>query len=171
MAIFATKKAKLAMAIEIEHKYLVDDSSYCLMAAERHEIIQGYLSREHGHTVRVRLWDDKGFITVKGASRGARRLEFEYEIPVEDARQLLELCMPPILVKTRYIVFHDGNRWEVDEFHGDLQGLVTAELEIPAEDYRYTLPPFVGKDVTGDPRYHNSRLGLMNPDSLAGRGE
>ena len=74
--------------------------------------------------------------------------------------QMLSLCEPPIIKKTRYIVMHDGNRWEVDVFHGDLQGLVIAELEVPSEDYQFALPPFVGLEVTGDKRYYNSQLGV-----------
>lgn len=150
------------MGLEIEHKYLVDDTSYRLAASEHHHIVQGYLSREHGRTVRVRTCDDKGYITIKGRSHGASRPEYEYEIPLEDAQQLLLLCPPPVIDKTRHIVWHEGNRWEVDEFHGDLAPLVTAELELPSEDYQYALPPFVGANVTGDPRYHNSRLGVKD---------
>lgn len=86
--------------------------------------------------------------------------EFEYSIPLEDAKEMLSLCEPPVITKTRYIVMHKGNRWEVDEFHGDLQGLVIAELEVPSEGYRFPLPPFVGTEVTGDSRYYNSQLGV-----------
>jgi len=149
------------MATEIEHKYLVKDDSYKQQASELHNIIQGFLSRDPHRTVRIRLWDDKGFITIKGKGDGtAAHPEFEYEIPVEDARQLLHMCEPPLVNKTRHIVLHDGNRWEVDEFHDNLQGLTLAELEIPSLDYRYTLPTWVGKQVTGDPRYYNSQLGV-----------
>ncbi len=148
------------MATEIEHKYLVKDNSYKSLAVERHAISQGYLSRDPGRIVRVRIIDDHAVITIKGKGHGASRPEFEYDIPLDDARQLMTLCLPPVLSKTRHIVVHEGNRWEVDEFGGDLQGLTTAELEIPSEDYAFTLPPFVGKDVTGDPRYCNSQLGL-----------
>ena len=86
--------------------------------------------------------------------------EFEYSIPLEDAKEMLSLCEPPVITKTRYIVMHEGNRWEVDEFHGELQGLVIAELEVPSEEYRFPLPPFVGIEVTGDSRYYNSQLGV-----------
>ena len=148
------------MGIEIEHKFLVKDDSYKLMAISKCEIIQGVLSRVPERTVRVRVCDDKGFITIKGKGCGAAHPEFEYEVPLEDAKQMLTMCDPPVINKTRYIVLHDGNRWEVDEFHGELQGLVIAELEVMSEDYRFTLPPFVGIEVTGDKRYYNSQLGV-----------
>ena len=148
--------------MEIEHKFLVIDDTYRLMACKKSEIKQGFLSRNPERTVRVRVRDDKGYITIKGKSSGAAHPEFEYEIPLDEAMQMIMLCEAPVIEKTRYIVMHDGNRWEVDEFHGDLQGLVIAELEVPNEDYRFPLPPFVGQEVTGDPRYYNSQLGVAN---------
>ena len=148
------------MGMEIEHKYLVNGDSYRLMACETSVIKQGFLSRALERVVRVRVRGDKGFITIKGKGHGASHPEFEYEVPLEDAMEMMSLCEPPIIEKTRYIVMHEGNRWEVDEFHGDLQGLVIAELEVPSEDYSYALPPFVGDEVTGDPRYYNSQLGV-----------
>lgn len=148
------------MATEIEHKYLVHDMSFVAMAVEKHEISQGYLSRDTGRTVRVRIIDDRAVITIKGPNNGATRAEFEYPIPIDDARQLLTLCPPPVIVKTRHIVPFHGNRWEVDVFHDSLDGLILAELEIPSEDYHYDRPPFVGENVTDDRRYYNSQLGL-----------
>ena len=150
------------MGMEIEHKYLVIDDIYKHMASKMSEIKQGFLSRDPERTVRVRVRDDKGFITIKGKGTGAAHPEFEYEVPLDDALQMLELCEPPVIEKTRYMIMHEGNLWEVDEFHGDLQGLVIAELEVPSEDYRFPLPPFVGQEVTGDPRYYNSQLGVAN---------
>lgn len=150
------------MAIEIEHKYLVIGDAYRHDACEKSEVVQGFLSRDPERTVRVRMRDGKGFITVKGKGNGAAHPEFEYEVPADDAVRLLDLCEPPVIVKTRYIVMHEGNRWEVDEFHGDLQGLVIAELEVPSEDYQFPLPAFIGQEVTGDPRYYNSQLGINN---------
>ncbi len=150
------------MAIEIEHKYLVVNDSYKQDASSHSEIWQGYLSRDPAHTIRVRIRDSSACITIKGKSAGAARCEFEYSIPLEDAQQLMQLCEPPIISKTRYIIMHDGNRWEVDEFHGALSGLVIAELEIPDEKYRYRLPAFVGNDVTNDKRFYNSQLGLSS---------
>lgn len=146
------------MAAEIEHKYLVIAPAYQAMASERHELTQGYLSREKGRTVRVRIWDDHAYLTVKGPNNGLERAEFEYEIPVADAQQMIGLCPAPVIVKTRWIVPYEGNRWEIDEFHGVLQGLVTAELEVPAADYEFTTPPFVGREVSDDRRFYNSQL-------------
>jgi CYTH domain-containing protein len=97
-------------------------------------------------------------LTIKGANTGASRPEFEYPIPVDDALQLLQLCPPPIISKTRHIYKYEGNKWEIDEFHGELEGLILAEIEIPSEDYQFKIPAFVGKDVTDDPRYYNSHL-------------
>jgi len=146
------------MATEIEHKYLVTSDEFKQQACSCSEITQGFLSRDPERTVRVRIRDDKGYITIKGKGTGAAHPEFEYEIPLDDARQMLPLCQPPIIEKTRHIVIHEGNRWEVDEFHGQLQGIVLAELEVPNEDYTFPLPPFVGQEVTGDRRYYNSQL-------------
>lgn len=152
----------MIMGIEIEHKYLVKDDSYKRLSDNNSTIRQGFLSRNPERTVRVRVRDDQGFITIKGKGDGAAHPEFEYEIPLDDAVRLMSLCEPPVIEKTRYIVMHDGNRWEVDEFHGNLEGLVIAELEVPSEDYRFSLPPFVGREVTGNPKYYNSQLGI-NP--------
>jgi len=153
------------MGMEIEHKYLVKDSSYVEMACDKSEIKQGFLSRDPERTVRVRIRDDKGYITIKGKGSGPAHPEYEYEVPLEDAMEMMALCVPPIIEKTRYIVLHEDNRWEVDEFHDKLQGLVLAELEVASEDYRFPLPPFIGKEVTGDRRYYNSQLGLETTDS------
>ncbi|MBQ9556862.1 MAG: CYTH domain-containing protein [Muribaculaceae bacterium] len=148
------------MGLEIEHKYLVKDDSYKQLASASSEIRQGFLSRDPERTVRVRTRDKKGYITIKGKGTGAAHPEFEYEVPLEDALQMMSLCKPPVIEKTRYIVQHEGNKWEVDEFHGALQGIVVAELEIPSEDYHFSLPSFIGQEVTGDRRYYNSQLGL-----------
>ena len=148
------------MATEIEHKYLVIADDYRRLACERAEIQQGFLSRDPERTVRVRIRDTRGYITIKGKGEGAAHPEFEYMIPLGDAQQLMAMCEPPVISKTRYIVLHDGNRWEIDEFHDNLQGLVLAELEIPELNYTYRLPAFIGREVTGDRRYYNSQLGL-----------
>lgn len=154
------KSQKLSkMTTEIEHKYLVNDQIYETMASECHHIIQGYLSTEPERTVRVRTYDNRGFVTIKSRNKGASRMEFEYEIPYDDASLMLkELCIKPIIEKYRYIVHFEGEKWEVDRFEGHLQGLVLAEIEIPDEEHTYSLPPFVGKNVTGDARYYNSNL-------------
>lgn len=146
------------MAIEIEHKYLVKNNSFVPMTSDVVNIRQGYLARDKDRTVRVRLTDNKAFVTIKGKGDGVKRPEFEYEIPFLDGEQLLALCLPTVITKTRHIVFHNDNKWEVDVYHGKLEGLITAEIEIPHEGYIYSLPPFVGENVTGYVRYSNAVL-------------
>ena len=146
------------MGIEIEHKYLVVNDKYRNMASSSHRIMQGYLSREPQRTVRIRVKDKQGFITIKGKNVGDTRAEFEYPIPIDDAMQLLSMCLPTVIEKTRYLVPFEGHTWEVDEFHGARQGLVVAEIEIGNSNQQYTLPPFVGQNVTGNPDYYNSNL-------------
>lgn len=128
------------------------------MATGKVEIRQGYLNRNPDRTVRIRTMGDKGFLTVKSRNMGAGRQEFEYEIPGTDAEKILKLSEPGIVEKTRYFVPFDGLLWEVDEFHGSLKGVVVAEVELPHEKAVYSKPPFIGKDITGDPRYYNSNL-------------
>lgn len=146
------------MATEIERKYLVKNDIFKEMATNSSHILQGYLCREPERTVRVRIRDDYGYLTVKGKNTGASRLEFEYEVPLSDAKEMLSLCIPPVLEKIRHIVPFDGHIWEVDEFLGHRSGFVTAEIELSSESEQYSLPPFVGTDVTGDPAYYNSNL-------------
>lgn len=146
------------MAIEIEYKFLVKKDSYKDMASSFCRIKQGYLCREPERTVRVRVKGDRGYLTVKGKNNGASRLEFEYEISRDDAEKMLSMCLPPVLEKTRYFVNYNGHLWEVDEFAGNLSGLVTAEVELQSEDESFDKPDFVGEDVTGNPAYYNSNL-------------
>lgn len=148
------------MAYEIEHKYLVVNSSYKEMAIGKVEICQGYLNRNPDRTVRIRTIGEKGFLTVKSRNHGARRLEFEYEIPLKDAEEILKLAEPGIVKKTRYLVPFAGLLWEVDEFHSSQEGVVVAEVEIPDDGIKYEKPPFIGEDITGDPAYYNSNLKL-----------
>lgn len=146
------------MGKEIERKFLVVGTSFVDRATASHTIAQGYLSTDPDRTVRVRILDDKGFITVKTRNSGAVRGEWEYEIPVADARELLPACLKT-LEKTRYVVpAGDGLRWEVDVFAGRLDGLVLAEIELPEADTPFQKPGFIGEEVTGDPRYYNSNL-------------
>lgn len=146
------------MAIEIEHKYLVVNDAYKKMATAELHIRQGYLNRNPDRTVRVRTINDKGYLTVKGRNQGEHRLEFEYEIPFYDAEEILKLAEPGIVEKTRFVVPFSGLLWEVDEFHGDLTGVVVAEIELPAKGFSYKKPAFIGKEITGDPAYYNSNL-------------
>lgn len=146
------------MAYEIEHKYLVVNDSYKALATGKLEIKQGYLNRDPDRTVRIRTMGKKGFLTVKSRNHGAKRLEFEYEIPVNDAREILKLAEQGIVEKTRYLVPFNGLLWEVDEFHGSLNGVVVAEVELPDPEHCYEKPPFIGAEITGDPAYYNSNL-------------
>lgn len=150
------------MAQEIERKFLVKDDSYKAEAFKATRITQGYLCSAPERTVRVRVKGDKGFITVKGIGNasGASRFEWEKEIPVEDARALLELAEPGVIDKTRYLVkAADGTHtWEVDEFHADNEGLTVAEMELTDENEAFARPDWLGEEVTGDARYYNSAL-------------
>ena len=147
------------MAKEIERKFLVTDPSFKEMSVSRRSIVQAYLNRDPKATVRVRIADEKAFLTVKGKNEGAVRDEWEYNIPVADARGMIARCASGrVIEKTRFIVPFDGANWEVDEFQGELSGLTVAEIELPAADAKFTLPPFVGEEVTGDQRYYNSSL-------------
>lgn len=146
------------MGFEIEHKYLVKDDSYLTMETASYHIRQGYLSRDPKRTVRVRTKNERAFITVKGITRGDARHEFEYEIPLHDAEEMLSICIPPVIEKVRHIVPFAGNIWEVDEFKGDLNHVVIAEVELSSRGEKYSLPPFVGADITGDARYYNSNI-------------
>ena len=150
---------KSAMAKEIERKYLVTDTSYREDAVEKRHIVQAYLNRDPKATVRIRITDDGAYLTIKGKNNGAVRDEWEYAIPVCDARDMIERCATGrVIAKTRYIVPFDGRIWEVDEFGGELEGLTVAEIELPDADALFSLPKFIGNEVTGDPRYYNSSL-------------
>ncbi|MCF8057479.1 MAG: CYTH domain-containing protein [Desulfocapsa sp.] len=146
------------MAIEIERKFLVKDSSWKEGSVGK-LYRQGYLSREKGCIVRVRRVEERAFLTVKGAGDGLSRPEYEYEIPVADGQELLDtLCARPLIEKNRYLVHHAGMVWEVDEFLEDNRGLVVAEIELTSPEQSFEKPPWLGIEVTGDPRYYNSSL-------------
>ena len=146
------------MAVEIERKFLVTDDAW-RNTATGILFRQGYLCTEPERTVRVRLEGDRGKLTIKGKSIGISRSEFEYEIPQQEAVELLDkLCLLPLIEKTRYRVEHAGHWWEVDEFHGDNEGLILAEIELEAEDSEIELPEWVGKEVSGERRYYNACL-------------
>ena len=143
---------------EIERKYLVNSDIYLTLATEKHEVKQGYLCADGIRTVRVRMWDDTGVLTIKGRGNGVSRFEWEKQISKEDAEALFELCQPGRVCKTRYVVPLGELKVEVDVFHGENEGLVFAEIELPAEDYEFTVPEWLGKEVTGDPRYYNAYI-------------
>lgn len=144
------------MAIEIERKFLVTGTDWRQGGGT--VFSQGYLNRDKARTVRVRIAGAKAFLTIKGASQGATRAEFEYEIPLADAEQLLALCEGPIIQKVRRVLVHAGSTWEVDEFEGPNAGLVVAEIELTSEDQVFERPPWLGQEVTDDVRYFNSNL-------------
>ena len=144
------------MALEIERKFLVTGAQWRRPDAQR--LSQGYLSRDKQRTVRVRIAGEQAFLTIKGETRGATRAEFEYEIPVADAGQLLAMCEGPLVEKLRHVLVHAGHTWEVDEFLGDNQGLVVAEIELASEQAPFDKPDWLGREVTDDPRYYNSNL-------------
>lgn len=148
------------MALEVERKFLVTGDQW--RRAEGVLLRQGYLSTRPERTVRVRVEGAKATLTVKGVNRGAARTEFEYEIPLEDADELLRLCERPLIEKVRRRVEHEGLVWEVDEFLGGNRGLVVAEVELDREDRPLTKPSWVGEEVTRDPRFYNANL-VANP--------
>ena len=151
------------MAKEIERKFLVKDSWQPQSSGIK--IAQGYLSTVPERTVRVRIKGNRGYLTIKGKNQGISRAEFEYEIPVQDAEELLQLAEQPILVKTRYLEKQGDFTWEVDVFAGENQGLVVAEIELPAEDAEFSRPAWLGQEVSGDVRYYNANL-IKCPFSL-----
>ena len=154
------------MPFEIERKFLVK-GDFKSMAYAHSRIKQGYIYSGGGRTVRVRIRGDKGYLTIKGPSdkAGLARYEFETEIPVADASDLMRLCEPGVIDKTRYLVRSGAHIFEVDEFYGDNEGLVIAEVELGAEDEAFEKPDFIGREVTGDRRYYNSHL-RRNPYRL-----
>ncbi len=150
------------MGVEIERKFLLANADWRAQAQAGTSYEQGYL-RKGDTTVRVRIAGDRAFLTIKGPSSGCRRLEYEYPVPESDAREILDsLCVGPIIQKTRYLVSAHGKTWEIDEFHGDNAGLLLAEIELEAEDETISLPPWIGREVTDDPRYYNVNL-MDNP--------
>lgn len=151
------------MPLEIEHKFLVR-GEYKTLASSSTHIMQGYICSGKGRTVRVRVRDDKGYLTIKGPSLdgGLSRYEFEKEITLDEAKRLMSLCEPGIIDKRRYLVPFKGHVFEVDEFYGDNEGLTMAEVELSSADESFEKPDFIGRDVTGDRRFYNSSL-RVNP--------
>lgn len=153
----------MIMAQEIERKFLVK-GDFKSEVFKSTRITQGYLSSVPERTVRVRVKGEKGFITIKGIGNesGASRFEWEKEIPVDEVRDLLKICEPGVIDKTRYLVKNGDYTFEVDEFYGDNDGLTVAEIELPSEDAVFNKPEWLGDEVTGDVRFYNSML-MKNP--------
>ena len=150
------------MAVEIERKFLVKKETW--QEVEKTDGLffrQGYLLTDPNKTIRVRLTEQSGYLTVKGVSVGATRAEFEYPIPKEDAQELLDSFAISDLTKVRYKINFGGKTWEIDEFLGKNQGLIVAEIELTTEDEEFELPDWIDTEVTGDARYYNSSLSIM----------
>ena len=146
--------------IEIERKFLVKAYDYRKKAHRKTKIIQGYLTKDPKRTVRVRIQEDQGFLTIKGMSSedGLSRFEWEKEIPLNEAQELITLCLPTVIEKTRYEVTYKGVLFEVDEFEGTHSGLVLVEVELNSTEDIFEIPKWVDKEVTGDKKYYNSYL-------------
>lgn len=152
------------MGYEIERKYLVKDKT---ILEGQHGILyrQAYIQTADNTVVRIRTVDKKAYITLKGENTGIVRLEYEYEIPIQDANEIIEnLCQKPLIEKLRYTIYHGGFEWAIDEFLGQNRGLIMAEIELSNKDTVFNKPPFIGKEVTKDARYYNSNL-VKNPYS------
>lgn len=146
------------MPVEIERKFLVVGNGW-RDGQPGQRFCQGYLARRDGVTVRVRRAGRRAFVTIKGEADGMVRPEFEYEIPVEEAEQMLSgLCRRPLIEKTRHEIWYDGHLWEIDVFGGENTGLVLAEVELDEPTEPVNLPPWIGREVTQDARYRNSEL-------------
>ena len=146
--------------LEIERKFLVRNDDYKRQSYSSSRIQQGYICSGHGRTVRVRIRDNRGYLTIKGPSNaeGLSRYEFEKEITLDEAEHLMALCEPGGIEKTRWLVKSGDHTFEVDEFYGDNEGLVMAEVELHSEDEPFVKPDFIGQEVTGDRRYYNGHL-------------
>jgi len=156
---------------EIERKFLVKSTDFIFQATEHHEILQGYLCKESGKTIRVRIRDTRAFLTIKSSKLrpGIGKFEWEKEIELEDAKELMQLCLPNPIIKTRYIIpakrvcgltdeETSERKWEVDVFHGHKEGLILAELELENENEPYACPEWLGEEVTGQPQYYNANM-------------
>ncbi len=146
------------MAIEIERKFIIKNNEWHTPEIMGLSMKQGYLTNSPESVVRIRMAGEQAFITVKGKTKGATRLEFEYEIPVTDALEMLELCQKPLVEKIRYMIYYRGFEWSIDIFSGSNQGLAVAEIELDSEEQCFEIPPWARREVTEDPRYYNSNL-------------
>lgn len=156
------------MAKEVERKFLVKNEDWRGLGSSE-EYCQGFLSTHPERVVRIRIAGTKATLTIKGKTQGISRAEFEYPLPMDEARTLLDhMCERPLIEKVRHVITHQGMVWEVDEFMGENQGLVIAEVELPDENHSVPLPPWVGEEVSHDPRYFNANL-VSNPFSRWGR--
>jgi CYTH domain-containing protein len=147
------------MGTEIERKFLVNKEKWSQVTKEKKALYrQGYIVSDPEKSIRVRLTDKEAFITIKGLTTGASRAEFEYSIPVTDAQQLLDGFCDSVVSKTRNFIHYDNKLWEVDEFSGDNEGLIIAEIELDSEEEQFSRPDWVDKEVTGEKKYYNLNL-------------
>ena len=147
------------MPVEIERKFLLKNDGWRKQADQGKEYIQGYLVGSRHASVRVRIEGDRAFLNIKSATLGVRRQEYEYAIPVDEAKEMLaNLCEQPLIEKTRYLIQDQGLCWEIDVFKGDNEGLVVAEVELESELQQFVYPSWLGKEVSDDPRYYNVSL-------------
>ena len=144
------------MATEIERKFLVLNDDWRGIVESDMQIIQAYLASNEFSSTRIRIQGDKANINIKSATLGITRTEFEYAIPVDDAQLMIDdLCIKPVIEKTRYIVKHMQHRWEIDVFSGDNRGLIVAEIELSSPDETFEKPSWIGEEVSNDARYYN----------------
>ena len=149
------------MAIEIEHKFLMSGNDWREHVTRSVKYRQGYLSSQETSSIRVRISDECAWLNIKSATVGTHRHEYEYEIPLLDANEIINmLCRKPIIEKTRHFVTNDGNTWEIDEFDGDNQGLIIAEIELSEIGKTFSKPQWIGEEVTHDLRYYNNNLAI-----------
>ncbi|RIZ67581.1 MAG: CYTH domain-containing protein [Methylococcales bacterium] len=149
------------MAIEIEHKFLLANDTWRQQVQRSVVFRQGYLSSQATSSIRVRISDETAWLNIKSATIGTQRHEYEYEIPLQDANEILDmLCKKPIIEKTRHYVHNDGNVWEIDEFYGENEGLIIAEIELSDINESFSRPEWVGDEVTNDIRYYNNNLAV-----------
>ena len=146
------------MAQEIERKFRVANDDWRAMASSSSSLKQGYLSSSAEATVRVRLEDNLGTLTIKSKTKGITRNEFEYAIPAQEAKELLIICSGPLIEKTRYRIPQENHTWEIDVFEGDNDGLIIAEIELTSDEDYFAKPQWLGEEVSGDSRYYNSNL-------------
>ncbi|MCB1775432.1 MAG: CYTH domain-containing protein [Gammaproteobacteria bacterium] len=150
------------MATEIERKFLLSSDAWRDQVASSRRLVQGYLARADHAAIRVRVVGGRAELNVKHTLDGINRLEYEYEIPVDDAHEMLDrVALRPLIDKTRHIVQIGGHTWEIDEFHGDNAGLIVAEIELGSDDEVFERPDWLGEEVSSDPRYYNSNLSKL----------
>jgi adenylate cyclase len=149
------------MAIEIEHKFLLANSKWRKKISRSVKYRQGYLNSQASSSIRIRISDEHAWLNIKSASIGTHRHEYEYEIPLTDANEIINnLCRKPLIEKTRHFVSDDGNIWEIDEFEGENKGLIVAEIELTEIGLSFSKPHWLGPEVTHDLRYYNNNLAL-----------